>query len=397
MMKRFLGIMVFFFFCVSACGKGTEEDISLRLEEAFIHYELGMDYYGIGEEDKALREWEEALKLDPNSEARHMVGHIYFKKGDYESAKKEWEQILLQDQSNFMALNNLGNLYKETKDFEKALEYYSRALTVNPEMAVAHHNVGNIYLDRGELKLAKEKFRKALALDPKMSIAMLQMGNLLVQEEKYDEAVIYFKKLADGEAREDQGLNPRVVGYSSLGKLYLERENYSESEKYLKKGLELQPSNPVLHYSLGNAYESLGKLDKAATEYKLVLQLHPGFPYAYNGLGNLYAEMGKNLDEAEKILLQGMEIDPDLKAHFLDSLGWVYYKQGKLNDALTRVKEAVALTTPDQTESLSNNYYHLGMIYEAKGENKLAKENLDKSIELYPEGESAKRAKKQIG
>jgi tetratricopeptide (TPR) repeat protein len=385
-------------FFLSACGGGSKEDSSLKLEEAFIHYELGMDYYGIGEIDKAMEEWEEAVKLNPDTEARHMLGHAYFSKGNTDGARREWEYILSKDANNFMALNNLGNLFKKLKDSEKALDYYSRAAVANPQAAMPHYNIGTVYKEKGELNLAKEKFLKALELDPQITIAMLEMGNIFWEEGAKDQAISYFIKLTEGEWRKDEGFDPKVAGYSSLGRLYLEMRNFEESEKSLKKGLEIQPSNATLHYSLGNLYEAMGKIEEAKEEYKLTLQLDPKFPHVYNGLANLYSEMGGNLlDEAESLILKGLEIDPDLKDHFLDTLGWVYFRQGKLDDALAKVEEAIGLTPADKKESLSTKHYHLGMIYKAKGDKEKALENFKKSMELYPEGENAKKANKNIG
>ncbi len=380
---------LFLFLFTWACGKGAEEDPSLKMEEAFVHYELGMDYLAIGETEKAVKEWEEAIRLNPESEAHHMLGHVFFQKGDLEAARKEWEFILSKDPGNFMALNNLGNLYQQQKNEEKALEHYTKALQANPKMALAHYNVGNIYFSREEFKQAKEAFEKAINLDPQMSAAVFQLGNTLVQEKKYNEAIPYFVQMTEGRTRKDQGFDPFFAGFSSLGSLYLTQGNLVESEKNLKKGLEIKPSDPILHYSLGNVYENQEKMQEAETEYKKALKLAPDFAYAYNGLGNLYAEMGKNLDEAEDVLQKGMAKDPSLNEHFLDSLGWVYYKQGKLDKAITNIKEAIKLTSSEKKESLSNKHYHLGMILKAQGKAKEADENFKKAEELYPERKNA--------
>lgn len=392
-------LLLFLVLFISACGgKESQQDASLKLEEAFIHYELGMDYYGIGEMDKAVAEWEEAVKLNPDSEARHMLGLAYYSQKNTDGARKEWEYILSKDEKNFMALNNLGNLYKDLKDPDKALDYFSRAVAASPKEAMPLYNMGIVYKEKGDQKLAKEKFLKALELDPQLSIAMFEMGNILWAEGEREQAAPYFKKLAGGEGRKDPGFDPIVAGYSSLGQLYIESGNFDESEKNLRKGIEVQPSNPTLHYSLGNLYEIMEKKEEALQQYKLTLQIDPAFPHVYNGLGNLYAEMGGgHLDEAEGLLLKGMEIDPGLKDHFLDTLGWVYYKQGKLDEASAKVEEAIGLTQADKKESLSNKRYHLGMIYKAKGDQEKALENFKKAIDLHPGGESAKKAKKNIG
>jgi len=386
------------FLLVSACGKGPDKDASLALEEAYIHYELGMDYYGIKEVDKAMTEWREAIKLNPDSEARHMLGQAYYSKGDIEAARKEWEGILARDPNNFMALNNLGSLFKEQGQGAKALDYYSRALAANPKLATAHLNMGIIYSGQGDSGRAKAELTRALELDPHMGVAMFEMGKLLVKEGKTDKALTYFQKLADGQARKDEGFDPKLAGYASLGKLYLSAGKFKESEKNLKKGLEIQPSNPALHCTLANLYEVRGHNGKAVKEYQLAIKLDPKFAYAYGGLGNLYVRMGgKRLKEAEAMTLKGMDLDPGLKDHLLDTLGWIYFRQGRLDKALARVEEALQLTGPEAKESLSTKHYHLGMIYRAKGERAKARENFQQARDLFPGGESAKKAAREMG
>ena len=381
-------------FLVSSCGQGQEQKPSLKKEEAFIHYELGMDYFGIGEQNKAVDEWRRAVELDPDSEAHHMLGYDYFLKGEYEAAEKEWVYMLSKNNNKPTALNNLGNLYKARGRGEEATEYYLKALEINPDIPMAYYNIGTIKSDKGDLESAKENFSKALKLDPQMPTAMHQMGETLLQEGKIEEAKVYFKKLADGEAREDRGFNARLAGYSSLAKMYQLEKNFEEAEKCFLKGIELDPQNPGLRYSLGNMYEDQGKMDAAEKEYLQILAATPGFPYAYNSLGNLYAEMEKNLEKAEQVLMRGMQIDQTLKPHFLDSLGWVYYKQGKIEEALSRIEEAIALTKKEEKKNLASKYYHRGMIYQAKGERTKAREDFNKVIELDPEGESGRKVLK---
>ena len=76
-----------------------------------------------------------------------------------------------------------------------------------------------------------------------------------------------------------------------------------------------------------------------------------------NYLGYTYADLGQNLDEAERLIREALKYKPD-DGYITDSLGWVYYKKGRYEDALIYLKKAVQLV-PDDPIILE----HLGDAY----------------------------------
>jgi tetratricopeptide (TPR) repeat protein len=99
-----------------------------------------------------------------------------------------------------------------------------------------------------------------------------------------------------------------------------------------------------------------------------LLERFPDDPGSNNDLGYLYAEQGKNLEKAESMIrkaLQGSE-----KREYLDSLGWVLFKRGKVREALSQLLRAAELMradieqdggSPDATilEHLGDVYFQL--------------------------------------
>jgi Tfp pilus assembly protein PilF len=74
----------------------------------------------------------------------------------------------------------------------------------------------------------------------------------------------------------------------------------------------------------------------------------PDHTGANNDLGYFWTDAGKNLDQAEKMIKKALDNQPN-NAAYLDSLGWVFYKQGKFNEAIPWFEKAVA--TPDGMEA----------------------------------------------
>ena len=60
----------------------------------------------------------------------------------------------------------------------------------------------------------------------------------------------------------------------------------------------------------------------------------------------MFSELDKNLDEAEKLLDRALAVKPE-NAAFLDSIGWIYYRQGRFQEALVKVRHAATKMPKD--------------------------------------------------
>ena len=108
----------------------------------------------------------------------------------------------------------------------------------------------------------------------------------------------------------------------------------------------------------------------------MLLQRNPDEPGPNNDLGYLYAEQGKNLEKAESMIRKALQEDPESFA-YLDSLGWVLFKRGKVKEALEPLKKAAEQMKsemerqgvgPDATilEHLGDVYFQLQQLDKAE-------------------------------
>ncbi len=116
----------------------------------------------------------------------------------------------------------------------------------------------------------------------------------------------------------------------------------------------------------------------------------PRNPIALNNLGYFLTERDEKFDEAIKLIEQALEIDP-LNPSYLDSLGWVYFKLGKLSEAEKYLKEALQI---DDTSSTIHE--HLGDVYQKQGKLDLAKTAWQKALSLTEEAEEISRIKTKL-
>ncbi len=120
--------------------------------------------------------------------AYNNLGEAYLRKGDYEKAISNYNQAL-KINPNYRKANyffvNRGTAYHMKGDYEKAIADYQQALRINPKDADAYHNRGTVYLKQGKFEVAIADFNKALEINPKKAetyfykaVACEEMGRL---------------------------------------------------------------------------------------------------------------------------------------------------------------------------------------------------------------------------
>lgn len=152
--------------------------------------------------------------------------------------------------------------------------------------------------------------------------------------------------------------------------------------------------------SLGHAYAAAKRYDEAEKQSRLLLELDPTDATAHNDLGYHLAERGKNLAEAEQLVRKAIDLDRKQRtagtglslaadqdnAAYVDSLGWVLFKQGKFAEARKELEKAVALVDGEDPVL----WDHLGDTYFRLGEKARAREAWKKSLALYDAGHRRK-------
>ncbi len=149
---------------------------------------------------------------------------------------------------------------------------------------------------------------------------------------------------------------------------YLQKEEYRKAEEILKEGLTTTPNDTDLNFALAHVYEKSSRLDDMVRQLKKTLALDPDHTDALNYLGYYYADREINLNEAERLINKALTLKPD-NPYFRDSLGWVYFKQGRHGDSLREIKKAMDIAKYDP-----HMYEHLGDIYLKMGREEDAKE-----------------------
>lgn len=296
---------------------------------------------------------------------------------DYDAAERFYElQIELaakikNAQKLILAYENLIDLYFDTKQYDQAVETCERALDVRGPME--WENAKAFILER--LVQAKAKQGKT---DEALNMAkglMEATGNRW-----------YFLQLKGWVEREAGRLDDAIASY-------LEAMNRLEAERKLEADLKDRFKDRI-RYILSGLYVENKEIDKAAKQLQMLIERHPDNPTYKNDLGFIWCDNDMNLEQSEKLIKEALELDRKQKeklkaegkidevrenAAYLDSLGWVYYKQKRYNEALEPLKKAAA----DEDEGNHLEIWdHLGDCYMALGKVQEAIATWEKALKM---------------
>jgi tetratricopeptide (TPR) repeat protein len=148
--------------------------IAVLIAGVFSISDTHADSGGIGESKITVSP--ESRPLGNDTIGHFNLGVDHQKRGNAIKAIEEYENVLKSDPDNAEAHNNLGAIYKEQGNLDKALEHYQLVITSNPEMDEVHNNLGVIYYLRGDHEEAVEEYRKALELNPDNLMCLINLG-----------------------------------------------------------------------------------------------------------------------------------------------------------------------------------------------------------------------------
>jgi tetratricopeptide (TPR) repeat protein len=211
-------------------------------------------------------------------------------------------------------------------------------------------------------------------------VVMRQMVLAVAKQGSVDRALKMVDELVKADARNwlNRALKAEVLREADrleeAAKIYLDVIDRVRRDGRLEKEDQDKEIDDY-RYTLSGIYIDLGDVEKAAEQLKLLLEREPNNPTYNNDLGYVWADKGINLAEAEKLIRKAIDEERKLKeklkiegtednAAYLDSLGWVLFKQGKHKEAKTPLLQAVKQKEGRHLEIFD----HLADVHAALGE-----------------------------
>ncbi len=147
----------------------------------------------------------------------------------------------------------------------------------------------------------------------------------------------------------------------------------------------------IARLSIATALQTAGDFAGAENTLREILKESPNNPIALNNLGYFLLERNERFDEALRLIKQAVDTDPT-NPSYLDSIGWAYFKLGKMAEAEMYLREALR-----QDSSSSTINEHLGDVLAAQSKPEQAKAYWQRSLNFASEAKEIDRLKKKLG
>ncbi|MGB2716225.1 MAG: tetratricopeptide repeat protein [Vicinamibacterales bacterium] len=353
----------------------SSAELKAELAALFARQDRALDAVGMAEK---------ALAQDPrNVEANRILGSVYaalieqrtpLRPGDdtskYPSMAIAALEKAAQDGVGDLGLNMLlGRLYVQTRAFDKAIPPLRRVIDDQPGYSEAAWLLATALEHTDQSDAAIDVLRVALQYNPRFFRGQVRVAELNEKLGRWDEAASSYARAQQLNARMATDLTPRrAAALINAGKaaeardllkvlaatnepdisvLYLyavaqrQTKDLAGAEATAKRLREAAPTDPRGMYVLAQILEAKGDAVGAEASLRELLARDPRDATALNYLGYMFAERGARLDEAIDLVQRALKIEPD-NPSFLDSLGWAYFQQGRLDLADGPLTDAAA-------------------------------------------------------
>lgn len=343
----------------------------LRLSQVYRaqhQYDLARENLGKAielEPDNLELQYNQALLAEAEGKIPEAVGLI--QKILDSTARTDGSAHTGQEKSNRgIFLEKLGTLYRDQGNFAAAETAFHQMVGLGGEVALRGEvRLLETYQENRQYEKAVETAAKAAEQSPESRELAMARASLLASLGEVETAVNLLQPFLKN-TDEDREI------WLALSQVYLRAKEFSQATGAVGKAQPLSETDEekaYIYFLYGSIWERQKQYAKAEEEFRKALDLNPDSAMFLNYLGYMFAEQGIRLDEAIRMIQRALEDDPNSGA-YLDSLGWAYFKQNRLDLAEQHLRKAVERLPNDPTirDHLGDVYYQRGRIPEAQAE-----------------------------
>ena len=293
----------------------------------------------------------------------------------------------------------------EQKQYIQSRAEFQRLSNENPDNPELAYATALISLQLNDLQSAEKELKQALEKGKKdRNTVQYYLGQLSEAKNSNDEAIAYYREVRGGEflaaaqirlayllskggqiAEARRILDQVVVSNDQQraqialieAQLLRDAGQYAESFQVLQSASEKMPNDPDLLYGAAMMADKIGKQDVFEKMMRQVIKIRPDYAQAYNALGYSLLDRNERIPEALALVEKALQLAPD-DASIMDSVGWGYFRSGRLDDSVKMLRRAYA-SDPDPEIAA-----HLGEALWVSGDKDGARKVWQESLKANP-------------
>lgn len=170
--------------------------------------------------------------------------------------------------------------------------------------------------------------------------------------------------------------------HNNLGRIYESQGNLDGASQQYRDAIAKDRKSTTSLLLLGDVSYHAKHYAEAESAYKKAIHLQPGNGDIYNNLCWIYLDQNSGIEKAEELIKTAIAATPEHRAYYVDTLGVVLLRLGRLSESIVALKEAVAQLPRNNIAYLADSYTHLADAYRAAGDT-LRAEEAEKSADQY--------------
>ncbi len=329
-----------------------------------IYTEIGRMYLYHRNYPAALKAFDKAVSLDPeNPQPRVGRATVYEKTSQYFLMLHELEELEKMGYATAQMYAQMGSVYVLVKDFPRAENYFLKAKELDNGNIAAGYFLSVLAEQKGDYPRVISYLKDTADYDDS-STKQIQVSyfqrKLNQNDESFKTISQAYKKFKDN----------NEVAYLYSVVLY-ERGKYRQSARVLLPLVEKLPDNQDVRLQYAYALEGQKKYKEMEKQIALILEQNPQNAAALNLQAYSWALRKMRLDEAAEYSARALAVMPQ-DVSFMDTQAWIFYLQGKHEQALDLIK-----SIPHEVyEANPEMAYHAGVIYKANAQMDVARDYL---------------------
>lgn len=308
----------------------------------------------------------------PNArDARLLLARLQIAEKQFVPARQNFDKLLETSPENLDVLYPAAMLALQQGDAKSGRALLERLLSSDfPDKSTLHFFLGQLEHDSNNTDKALEQFHQVTTGDQYIS-ARARIAQILMQKGKSKEA----REILSNARTSTPAEKSQLILAETL--LLRETGQFEEAYALLDSAVKEQPGNEDILYEAALMAERVGKPEILEAHLTRLLSMKPDHPNALNALGYSWADRNIRLGEAETLIQKALEQRPG-DPFIMDSLGWVFFRQGKVDEALSTLEKAYTIRADPEIAA------HLGEVLWTKGRREDARKIMQEAATRHP-------------
>lgn len=315
--------------------------------------------------EKSIRQYPDDKRL------RLTYARMLVEQNRMDDAKVEFSSLVQQFPDDDELRYSLALVCLEAKAWDEAVGYLEDLVARGSHVDSAHLNLGRVYEERNNPQNALAEYAQVGPGNDYLP-AQLRQSDILMSNGSLTEAS---KRLAAArEAQPDYAIQLYLIEAETLA-------NNNQSDRAwqaLGQALKQYPDDLNLLYTRAMLAEKRDDLSQMEKDLRAIIKREPDNAMALNALGYTLSDRTTRYAEAKVLIERAHALNPEDPA-VLDSLGWVNYRLGNLDEAERLLRQALE-RFPDHEVAA-----HLGEVLWANGKQREARKVWSKALEQQPD------------